>query len=269
MLEIFSYTFMKNAACAGVLIGILCSVLSVFVVLKRMAFIGQGIAHAAFGGIAFALLFNLNVFFTTLAFCILVGVLIGVVSRKGKVSEDSSIGLFLTTSMALGVIFLNLRKEYTSDVFSYLFGNILSVTASDVVKTAVLTVIVLGLMTLWYRPLQFFAFDEEMAAVAGVPVTFLYFLLLITLSVVIVFAVQVAGVVLVSALLIIPATIALLLARRFLPVMLLSVAAGIIATCAGLVASYYARVSSGAAMVVVLFTLFIIAFLIRKLFSRK
>ena len=233
MLSMFKYQFMQNAALAGLLVGVLCSVLSVFVVLKKMAFIGQGIAHAAFGGIAFAILLNLDVFVTTNVFCIIVALLIGIVSRRGKVSEDSSIGLFLTTSMALGVIFLNLRTEYTQDVFSYLFGNILAVSRGDVLRIALLGLPVLGFVIYFYRKLQFFTFDEETAQVAGINVNFFYFALLIILSLVIVMSVQVVGVILVSALLIIPATIALLVGRRFTQVMLLSVAFGVFSTFSG------------------------------------
>lgn len=266
--EIFKYQFMQNAVMAGLLVGILCSVLSVFVVLKRMAFIGQGIAHAAFGGIAFALLFNLDVFITTNVFCIIVAILIGVVSRKGKISKDSTIGLFLTTSMALGVIFLNLRQEYTQDVFSYLFGNILSVNRADVIKIALLGLLVLAFVIYNFRKLQFFAFDEETAAVAGVNVEFIYYSLLIILSLVIVMSVQVVGVILVTAFLVIPATIALLIGKRFLPVVIISVVVGVAATFSGLVSSYYAQVSSGAAIVVTLFVIFMITFGITKIIKK-
>jgi zinc transport system permease protein len=264
MPEMFKYQFMQNAAIAGLLVGVLCSVLSVFVVLKRMAFIGEGIAHGAFGGIAFAILFNLDIFITTTLFCVLVAILIGLVSRRGKVSEDSSIGLFLTTSMALGVIFLNLRKEYTQDVFSYLFGNILAVTQADVTRIALLGACVLAFIVIYYRKLQFFTFDEEMAAVNRVPVEFLYFMLLIILAVVIVMSVQVVGVILVSALLVIPGTVALLIGRRFSHVVLISAAIGVFSTFSGLISSYYARVSSGAAIVVVLFVIFAAVFSIKR-----
>ncbi len=265
MLEMFKFQFMQNALWAGILIGILCSVLSVYVVLKRMAFIGQGVAHAAFGGIAFALLFNLNVFVTTAIFCVLVALLIGMVSRKGKISEDSAIGLFLTTSMALGVIFLNLRKEYTQDVFSYLFGNILSVSRTDVIRVAIIGIIVLGFILYFYKQLKFFTFDEESAQVAGIPVDFLYYTLLALLSVVIVVAVQVVGVILVTALLVIPATSALLIGRRFLPVMIISVIIGVFSTVSGLITSYQLGISSGASIVVILFVIFLISFGINKI----
>ncbi|MFP4498755.1 MAG: metal ABC transporter permease [Vulcanimicrobiota bacterium] len=264
-MEMFKYEFIRNAMLAGFIIGVLCSVLSVFVVLKKMAFIGQGIAHAAFGGIAFAILLNLDTFYTAIVFCILVAIGIGMVSRKGKVSEDSSIGIFLTTSMALGVIFLNMKKEYSQDVFSYLFGNILSVTHEDVIRITVLGAVVLALIIIYYRKLQYFTFDEETARVANVPVDFLYYMLLISLSVVIVMTVQVVGVILVSAFLIIPATVALLIGRRFVQVMIISVIIGITANFTGLVSSYHLRISSGASIVITLFLIFIITFAIKKI----
>ena len=250
--------------------GIVCSVLSVFVVLRKMAFIGQGIAHAAFGGIAFALLFNLDMFTTTAIFCIIIAVLIGITSRgEKKLSEDSSIGLFLTTSMALGVILLKLKKGYTPEVFGYLFGDILTVSRADVFKVAILAIFVLGFIIYFYRQLQFFTFDEEMAKVANVPTTFLYYMLLIILSLVIVMSVQVVGVVLVSALLVIPATVALLVGKRFLPVMLISIGVGIFSTSSGLAASYIARLPSGAVIVVSLFLIFSIVWGIKKLIKNR
>lgn len=259
---------MQNALMAGILVGILCSVLSVFVVLRKMAFIGQGIAHVAFGGIAFALLLNLDLFITTNIFCILVAVLIGVISRQGKLSEDSSIGIFLTTSMALGIIFLRLRQEYSREVFGYLFGNILAVSHVDVMRIAILLLVVLAFIIYFFKKLEFFTFDEEMAQVSGVPVKFLYYALLTLLSMVIVVSVQVVGVILVTALLVIPATVALLVGRRFMTVMIISVAVGVFSSLSGLMASYYTRMPSGAVIVIVLFVLFLLAMGINKLVKR-
>ncbi|MCD4786047.1 MAG: metal ABC transporter permease [Candidatus Eremiobacteraeota bacterium] len=269
MISILKYQFMQNALMAGLVVGVLCSVLSVFVVLRRMAFIGQGIAHAAFGGIALALLFNLDLYITTTVFCVIIAVLIGITSRKGKLSEDSSIGLFLTTSMALGVILLKLRKEYTTDLMGYLFGNILAVSRTDVIRLFVLGIIVLGFVIYYYRQLQFFTFDEEMAQVSNIPVKFLYYALLVILAVVIVLSVQIVGIILVSAFLIIPATVALLIGRHFLQVMLISIVVGVTSTLSGLTFSYYAGMPSGAIIVVTMFVIFSIVWLIRRFVWKK
>jgi zinc transport system permease protein len=267
-MEIFNYQFMQNAAIAGLIVGVLCSVLSVFIVLKRMAFIGQGIAHAAFGGIAIGILLNLDILASAAAFCVIVAILIGIVSQKGNISEDSSIGLFLTTSMALGVILINLRRGYTPEIFSYLFGNILMVSVNDVQIISVLGVLVLGFIIYYYKPLQFFTFDEESAKVANVPVNFLYYMLLVILALVIVMSVQVVGIILVSALLIIPATVSLLIGRRFLQVTIIAVLTGIISTMSGLFASYYIRIPTGPAIVAVLFLIFVIVLMIKKIEQR-
>jgi zinc transport system permease protein len=265
MLTLFKYQFMQNALIAGLLVGILCSMLSIFVVLRRMAFIGEGIAHAAFGGIAFALLFNLDLLITANIFCIIVAVLIGITSRKGRLSEDSSIGLFLTTSMALGVILLKLRKEYTSEVYGYLFGNILAVSRQDVIGLLILSVLVIGFIVFFFKQIQYFTFDEEMAKVAGIPVRFFYFALLVILAMVIVMSVQVVGVILVSALIIIPATVSLLVARRFLPAMIISITVGVTSTFTGLVTSYYAKLPSGAVIVITLFLIFVLVLSAKKI----
>ncbi|MCE1248128.1 MAG: metal ABC transporter permease [Firmicutes bacterium] len=267
MLTIFKYQFMQNALIAGLLVGMLCSMLSLFVVLRRMAFIGEGIAHAAFGGIAFALLFNLNLLLTANIFCIILAVLIGFTSKKGKLSEDSSIGLFLTTSMALGVILLKLRKEYTSEVYGYLFGNILAVSRSDVIGLLILSVLVVAFIVYFYKQIQYFIFDEDMAKVAGIPVKFFYYSLLVILAMVIVMSVQVVGVILVSALIIIPATVSLLVAKRFTPALILSVIIGIFSTFSGLITSYYAKLPSGAVIVITLFLIFVVVLSGKKVYD--
>jgi ABC-type Mn2+/Zn2+ transport system permease subunit len=264
-MEIFRYQFMQNAAVTGLIIGVLCSVLSVFVVLRRMAFIGQGIAHAAFGGIAIGILLNFDILISAAVFCIIIAVLIGIVSRKGNIAEDSSIGLFLTTSMALGVILINLRRGYTPEIFSYLFGNILTVSLNDVYIISVLGALVLGFIIYYHKPLQFFTFDEESAKVANVPVDYLYYMLLTILALVIVMSVQVVGIILVSALLIIPATVSLLAGRRFLQVTVIAVVVGVTSTMSGLFMSYYMRIPTGPAIVAVLFIIFIIVLTVKKI----
>ena len=144
MTEALSYPFMQRALVVGLLVGTLCAVLSVYIVLKRWAFIGQGVSHAAFGGVALGLLLGVNVTWTSIGFCLMTAYLIGITSRRGRVSADSAIGIFLTASMALGVIFIWMRRSYTVDVFSYLFGNILATDSADLWATLVVGVIVLG-----------------------------------------------------------------------------------------------------------------------------
>lgn len=202
--EIFSHLFMQKAVFAGLASALVCSILSVYVVLKRMAFIGEGISHSAFGGVALAILLGWNITITTVVFAVGVAVLIGVFCRDRRISEDSAIGILLTTSMALGVVFLNIHRQFTADIFGYLFGNILAIETANLVAIGILTVVVVTVVAIFYKELFFFSFDEEMARISGEPTNFLHFLLLLLISLTVVVFIKVVGLILVSALLIIP-----------------------------------------------------------------
>ena len=265
------FRFMQHALIAGVLVGAVCSALSVYVVLRRMAFIGQGISHAAFGGVALGLyLFqdsassnDLGVNVTTALFCVAVAVLIGVASKRRLVSADSAIGIFFAAAMALGVILVALRERYTADVVTYLFGSILAVTPSDVLSILVLTTLVFLALAVFYKELLYYTFDERMAAAAGLPVGFLHYLLLIMLALTIVVSIKVVGIVLVSAFLVIPGATARLLAKSFSSMMALSLVIGVFSAMAGLVVSHYARLPSGATVVMAQFLIFSVVSLLR------
>ncbi len=265
------FRFMQHALVAGVLVGAVCSALSVYVVLRRMAFIGQGISHAAFGGVALGLyLFqdsasssDMAVNITTAVFCVAVAVLIGVASKRRLVSADSAIGIFFAAAMALGVILVALRERYTADVMTYLFGSILAVTPGDVASIVVLSTLVFLALAVFYKELLYYTFDERMAAASGLPVGFLHYLLLVMLALTIVVSVKVVGIVLVSAFLVIPGATARLLARSFSSMMALSLVIGVFSAMAGLVASHYAKLPSGATVVVTQFLIFCIVSLFR------
>jgi zinc transport system permease protein len=259
------YEFMRQALIAGVVVGLVSSILSVYVVLKRMAFIGAGISHAAFGGVALGLLIfqsaqrpDLWISLITAAFCLTVAMAIGFTTRRGPISADSAIGIFFASSMALGVLFVGLRKQYTADVFGYLFGSILSVTRDDLLSIVVLASLVLLAVGLLFKELLFYSFDETMAMASGLPVGALHHLLLALLALTIVVAVKVVGIVLISAFLVIPGATARLLSGRFRPMMALSVAVGVGSALAGLVISSYWNIPSGATIVLTQFAIFVV-----------
>jgi zinc transport system permease protein len=258
------FKFLQQALIAGVVVATLCSVLSVYVVLKRMAFIGQGISHAAFGGIALGLVISDRLSspeawrnIVTAVFCVGVGMLIAGASRRGKLSADSAIGIFLAVSMALGVILISLRHQYTADLMTYLFGSILAITVGDVWAAAILAILVLVFVALLYKELLYYSFDEEMAAASGIPVGALHYLLVGVLALTIVVSVKIVGVVLVSAFLVIPGAAGKLLGLRFGPMMAAAVGVGVVSTVAGLYASHVMQVPSGAAIVAVQFIVFL------------
>jgi len=224
-----------------------------------MAFVGHGIGHASLGGVALGVLAGINTTFMALVFCVATAVAIGLVSQRKHVSEDSAIGIFLVAAMALGVLFISLKKTFV-DVEGFLFGNILAVSHSDIIFIIVITVIVLGLVALFFKELFYFSFDEEMAAVSGIPVTFIRFMLLILIALTVVVAIKVVGVILVSALLVIPAVCATQLTLDFKAVMGISILVGLIANFGGLLFSYYLNAPSGATIVLVLFGLFLLTY---------
>lgn len=262
------FAFMRQALLAAVIVGGLCSVLSVYVVLRGMAFIGQGISHAAFGGIALGLLLfgssatqSLGTSLVTAVFCLVVAVLIGVVSHRGRLSADSAIGIFFAFSMALGVLFVALRRLYTADLMTYLFGSILAVTRQDLLLMTALAALILGFIALSYKELIYFSFDQQMAWAAGLPTGLLHYALLTMLALTIVASVKVVGVVLVSAFLVIPGATARLVCGRFGSMMAVAVAFGLLSALAGLYVSHLYDVPTGATIVITQFLGFAVAWL--------
>ncbi len=256
MWELLTYGFMQRAFLAGTVIGIVCAVIGVYVVLRGMAFIGTGIAHAAFGGVALGFFLGVNPTLSAVVFCVLVGWGIGGVARSGAVREDTAVGIFFAATMALGILIIGLSQGYTMDLFSYLFGSILAVTPTDVWLTLGLGAVVLLTVAVFAKELLFITFDPEMAQVSGVPAGPLYFLLITLIAVTVVLAIKVVGIVLVSALLVIPAAAAWQLAHRFYTMMALAVVFGVVSTTGGLVLSYMLNTASGATIVLVATGLF-------------
>lgn len=259
MIELLSYGFMQRALLAGALAGLLCGVLGFFVVLKRLSFIGVGISHSAFGGIAIGVVLGVEPLVAAAIFATLVAWGIGWLSRAGRLHEDTSIGILFSSAMALGVALISLSRRYQVDLFGYLFGNILSVSTGDLWLLVAISLCVLAGVGLLFKELLFIAFDEEVARASGLPVTVLSFLLLTCLALAVVAAIRVVGIILVEALLVIPAAIGYQLAKGYRTMLLLSVVSAVLSAIAGLFASYFVNVAAGATIVLVLTVVFCIA----------
>lgn len=260
-MDILTYAFMQRALLSGTLIGILCATVGVYVVLRGMSFIGAGIAHASFGGVAVGFLLGINPLLSAVVFCLLVAWGIAGVARSGQVKEDTAVGVFFASTMALGILIIGLMKGYNVELFSYLFGSILAVTQTDVWLTVGVSIGVLGVIALLYKELEFITFDAEMAQVVGLPVTALYFLLLTLIALTVVISIKVVGIVLVSALIVTPAAAAWQLTYRFRVMMALSMLFGAISTIGGLLLSYWLNTASGATIVILATAIFFLAFL--------
>lgn len=272
MVEMFSYAFMQRALVSGFLIGILCAVIGVYVILKGLSFIGAGISHASFGGVALGFLLGVNPVLSAVVFCLFTGWGIGLVSEKGSVKEDTAVGVFFAFTMALGILFIGMIKGYTVDLFGYLFGSILAVTNQDMIITAVIFVFVILLVKLLYKELLFITFDPEMAAVEGLPAGKLYFLLLSLIALTVVVSIKVVGIILVSALIVTPAAASYQWTENFKSMMFLSVLFGVFSTTGGLFLSYWLDIASGATIVILATLIFFVSIAFsprRKVFKVK
>lgn len=257
--EVLALEFMQRALATGIVLGVVLATISFFVVLRNFSFIGVGVSHSAFGGVALGALLGVSPTGVAIPFAVLVANAIGLVSRRGRIGVDTAIGIFFPLAMALGIIFIGLSDRYNVDLFGYLFGNILAVTTGDLVLTMVLGAAILTLTILFFKEFLFIAFDEEVARANGLPVVLLDHLLLTMLALAVVISIKVIGIVLVSALLVIPGATAVQLTRHCNYALLYSILCALVTTVGGLILSYYVDLPSGATIVALAAVLFFAA----------
>ena len=268
MIEIFEYGFMQRALLAALLVGTLCSTISFFVVLKRLSFLGAGISHTALGGIALGLITGVDPIFSGSVFAVGTAMSTGYISRIGKISEDTIIGIYYATGMALGIALISSFKGYYPELFALLFGNILSVTVHDLIFMALAMVIITVFVIIFFKELLMICFDEEMAEASGLPVVVIYMGLLAAMGLTVMVSIQLVGVVLVAALVVIPGAIAYRLSKNFRGMLFLSIVFGLAGSFGGLLISYYYPVPPGAAIVLVLAVIFALAMVARPLIDK-
>jgi ABC-type Mn2+/Zn2+ transport systems, permease components len=261
---ILQYEFMRNALMASLLVSMACGIIGTYVVIKKIVFISGGISHATFGGIGLGYLLGVNPILTAIPFSILSAIGIGVIRKNMRVSEDTAIGVLWSVGMALGIIFIGLSPGYAPDLFSYLFGSILTVPRSDLWMMLALDLTIMLIVVLFYKEFLTISFDEEFSTVVGVPTERLYLLLLCLVALSVVVLIRVVGIILIIALLTIPAAISKQFTHNMKTMMVTSTIIAMILTVAGLFLSYALNLASGATIVIVLG----IAFFISSLKSR-
>lgn len=269
--EMLSYGFMQRALVGGALIAILCSVLGVFLVLRRLSLIGDGLAHVTFGSVALALFFRLQSFYMTLAIIPLVlGSALGILklAQKARIYGDAAIGIVSALGIATGVLLASIAGGFNVDLFSYLFGNILSITSSELVIAAVLFVIVLTGVGIFYNDLFASTFDEELAKSSGIDTGRINAVLVLLTALTVVLAMKVVGIMLISALLILPAVSALQLAKGFRTAIVCAAAIGVATVVIGISLSFVMNLPTGATIVMINFLTFITAFTARSAIRR-
>lgn len=252
MLDLLQYSFIQNALAAAVLASIACGIIGVYVVVKKIVFISGGIAHASFGGIGLGYYLGINPMLGVLPFSLLSALVMGTVSKKSKIPEDSAIGILWSLGMAIGIIFVYLTPGYSSDLMTYLFGNILTVPRFDIYLMLGLDVVILGTVYFFYKEFLALCFDEEFTTVQGLPTQKLYLLLLCIIALTIVVLIKVVGIILVIALLTIPATLSRQFTHNLKKMMLISTLFGGLISIAGIGLSYAFDLPSGATIILVL-----------------
>ena len=256
-----SYGFMQRGMAVAVLVGIACSVVGCYVVLRSMAFIGDAMAHSILPGVAIAYLLKGSLLIGALAAAVAVALGIGFFSRQGRLKEDSAIGILFAAAFSLGVILISSIRTYALDLSHILFGNVLGVSDRDLLLTVGVVVIVIGTVFFLYKELLVVSFDPVLAATLRLPAERLRLVLLMVLALTVVVSLQSVGIGLVASMLVTPAATAYLLTRRLPRMMALAALAGALSGIIGLYASYYLDVVSGAAIVLTSTGFFLLAFL--------
>lgn len=266
--DLMTYQFLTNALWASVLASITCGIIGTYIVSNRIVFLSGGITHSSFGGIGIGYYMGVNPLFGAAVFSVLSALGIEFFSRKGQIRHDSVIGIWWSFGMAIGIIFIYITPGYTPNLMTYLFGSILTVSATDLYFMAGLALIIVLFFALFYRNILYISFDEEYARTHGIPVTLMKNILISLVALVIVLNIKVVGIILLISLLTIPQSIANLFSKTFRTIMLLSMGIALLGVLSGLIFSYMMDIPSGASIIFALVLFFVIAKVIQILINR-
>ena len=267
MFDVLFMPFMIRAYLAGILVGFLASYFGVFVVQRKMSFLGSGLAHSAFGGVALGLLLNTEPLLIAVPFTIIISLLISLLKEKTSLGTDTAIGVLFSIAMALGIVFLAIKKDFTTDAFAYLFGSIISVTTTDLyISLGLLILTIITIFTHWSR-WAYATFDTELASSDRLPVARDNYSLSALIALAVVVSVKLVGIVLISAFLVLPSASSRLITRTFFSMTVLSIIFGIFSSILGLILSVALDIPSGATIILTQALIFFIALAISKSMS--
>ncbi len=253
------WDILARALIIGMLLSVLLSLMSYFVVMRRMTFAGVGIAHSAFGGVALNFFLGLTGYVFPLFFSIAASLLIAFMYKKGKMSEDSAIDVIFVFSMAFGVFILSISNGYSANMLGILFGNILAVNSADLYLSITIFVIGFLFISYYFAHFQLISYNEELAYISGIKVDLLYYLFWVVLSVVIVLAIKLIGIILVNAFLVLPTLVGLNLSKNYKFIILFSALSSLLSVAAGISLSYILDTPAGATIVLVFILIWILS----------
>lgn len=263
-IELLHFAFVQRAIIAGVFIAVLCSFLGVFLVLRRISLIGDGLAHVTFGSVALGMLLKVYPIYVSIPITLLSGLGIIKIMEKTKLPGDSAIGIVSSTGISFGVLIASLAGGFNVDLFSYLFGNILAISNAEVVLSVALSFIVIFTVLLLYHKLVSTTFDEEMAKVSGINTKMINTIFILLIAVTIVLSMRVVGIMLVSSFLILPSVSALQVSKSFRTTILFSCLFSIISVLLGIVISFTMNLPTGATIVLTNLIIFLSIMVIKK-----
>ena len=269
IVELFTFQFFRNAFLGAILTSILCGIVGTYITSKKMVFISGGLSHAAFGGIGIGYYAGLNPLFPGMLFAALAGLGIEHFSKKWNFRKDSIIAVSWSTGMALGLLLVSLKAGYAPDLMTYLLGNILTISTSELLWLASITLLAVIFFTFFYYRILFLAFDEDYAIIKGINVALFKSILIVLVAITVVVTIRVAGIILILALLTIPQETVNIFTKSFKKIILFSIIIGLFATISGLFASYYYNIITGPVIVLLLTSLYLIARIVKQLMLWK
>lgn len=261
IVDLGQYEFLRNALITAIVIGLVSGIVGCFIILRGMSLMGDAISHAVLPGVALSFIVGMNYFIGAIIFGMFASVIITFISQNSRLKSDTAIGITFSTFLAAGVILIGLANSST-DLFHILFGNVLAVQQSDMILTVMIAVIVIAVITVFFKPLLITSFDPMMAKVFGMNVTFYHYLLMALLTVVAVVAMQSVGTILIVALLITPAATAYLYTKSLYKMIFLSAFLGVFASILGLFIGYTFNIAVGSTIVITAACIFMISFFV-------
>jgi zinc transport system permease protein len=263
--DLIQYGFMQRALISAIAISVICSIVGLFLVLKRHSLFGDALAHVAFGGISLGLFIGVYPLWTAYIVAILSAVGVNKLRESTKIPPDSSIAVLLTSGLAIGVILISISGGFTLNLFSLLFGNILLVGNDDLIMILITDAIVIPVIYILYKKLVLIIFDENQAKVSGLNVTWINTLFIILASITIIASIRLVGVLLISSLIVIPNITALMLGKGFKKTMFISCAMSVFSVVFGIVISYYSNLAPSGTIVLTMVSMFLITVIAKNM----
>lgn len=257
MFEILEAGFMQRALVAGVAVAVICSAVGLFLVLRRHSLFGDALSHMAFGGIAIGLFMNVYPLWTAIVVSILGALGITKLRQSTKIPADATVAVLLSSGLALGVVLVSMSGGFNVDLFSFLFGSILLVSAEEVIMILAISAAIVGILAVLYRRFMYITFDEEQAKVSGLQVTLLNYLFIVLASVTVIASIRLVGVLLISSLIVIPNITAMMFGKGFKKTALISGGIAVFSVVTGIIVSYAANLAPGGTIVLVAIIIFL------------